>query len=347
MSNRINLDDLDSAQRKTASGEEVSGVPVYQTRQAAEVYDEFTKIIFVLDDSGSMSDRLSSANEIAAFDFDESHFDLIEQRIENAKVRLEASVKEALNELNEEDDSGEDLFEGEDEEDFTQAIEVPHYISHENDGKDKFWAGLQGKTPEGRKAAVIKHPGALSELGLHDDQGRVSKCIATKRVVKKEIKRRFEKFETPDIQVIKFAENPSLMRAVNRDALIAAVDSLLGGGWDTCIFPAVYRAVQLCEKAPSAVGSHHIILVTDGLSDDGHQCITLLDTMKRKNIVLDFILIADQADIAEDWSSAPTLRELCNLTGGRYFQVDSLKDFETVFFEAAQRLCLPPAPAEG
>lgn len=90
------------------------------------------------------------------------------------------------------------------------------------------------------------------------------------------------------------------------------------------------------------VGCHHIILVSDALSEDGAKCLLLLSDLKRLNVVVDFILIADDYDSCEDWSSAKQLRQLCAESGGKFYAVTTARDLEKVFFESAKRLMLPP-----
>jgi hypothetical protein len=151
------------------------------------------------------------------------------------------------------------------------------------------------------------------------------------------------KFGTPDIMVIKFEEKFTTLRTVGEEETLRAVDSLSAGGWDTNIYPPLKEALAQCKRAPSAVGCHHIILVTDGLSEDGDACLALLPECLRLNVVVDFIHIADEYDRCSDWSQFEQLKALSDESGGKFYSVTSVRDFEKVFFEASKRLMLAPA----
>jgi len=344
----INLDNLSSNNvQHRAGGEEVSGLPQYQQRSAASIYDEFQKLLFVLDDSGSMGNRLMGVMDLMAEDLTNEQRQSISNRIENARVRAEADVNAALIALESEEESEFDIVGGDDDGFDPTSIDVPHVFPAENLYNDKLWNRLAEKNDESRKAEVLKNDSLGLEIGISlSNTSAPTKNAAMKAVVTKEIKDRYLKFGTPDIQVIKFEEKYQIFRTVGEADLLQAVDSLTAHGWDTKIFPPLKAALALCKRAPSTVGCHHIILVTDGLSSDGDACLALLPECLRLNVVVDFIHIADEYDHCSDWSQQAELKELSNKSGGKFYSVTSIRDFEKVFFESSKRLMLAPAPTE-
>jgi len=108
------------------------------------------------------------------------------------------------------------------------------------------------------------------------------------------------------------------------------------GGTD--ILAAIRKAMDLCRLKPSAVGIHHIILVTDG--EDGnaaHTIGTWVPAMKASGVVLDYIHIGDASQANQG------LVDACKQLGGEYVVVNSEKDFTTKFIAAVGRKMLPPA----
>ena len=342
----INLDNLSNSDnlKHRSGGEEVSGLPEFQRREAAAIYDQFQKLLFVLDDSGSMGQRLMGITDLMAEDLTDEDRLNIANRIENARVRAEADVKAALQALESEEESEFDIVGGDDEGFDLTDVDVPHTFKHENLYNDKQWNRLATKNDASRKAEVLKSDSLCQELGItRHGSTPPTKNNAMKAVVTKEIRDRYMKFGTPDIQVIKFEDEFSILRTVGEEETLAAVDSLSAHGWDTNIFPPLQAALALCKRAPSVVGCHHIILVTDGLSDDGDACLSLLPECLRLNVVVDFIQIADEYDRCSDWSQYTQLKELSNKSGGKFYSVTTVRDFEKVFFESSKRLMLAPA----
>ena len=343
----INLDNLADGGNLNhrAGGEEVSGLPTFERREAATIYDQYQKLLFVLDDSGSMGQRLMGITDLMEEELTDEDRQNIEKRIENAKVRAEADVKAALEALDSEEESEFDIVGGDDEGFDLSGVDVPHEFPNETLYNDQQWNRLATKNDESRKAEVLKSDSLCRELGISRHGSTApSKNTAMKAVVTKEIRDRYMKFGTPDIQVIKFEASFQVLRTIGEEETIQAVDSLTAHGWDTKIFPPLQAALGLCKHAPSAVGCHHIILVTDGLSGDGDECLALLPECLRLNAVVDFIHIADEYDVCSDWSQYSQLKELSNKSGGKFYSVSTVKDFEKVFFESSQRLMLPPAP---
>ncbi len=342
----INLDNLaDSGDvQHRAGGEEVSGLPTFERREAAAIYDQFQKLMFVLDDSGSMGQRLMGVVDLMAEELTDEDRLHIAQRIENARVRAEAEVKAALEALENEDEPEFDIVGGDEDGFDVTGVDVCHTFQAENLYNDKQWNRMAEKNDESRKAEVLKSDSLCQELGIsRHGSTPPTKNEAMKAVVGKEIRERYMKFGTPDIQVIKFEESFEIFRTIGEEEILKAVDSLSAHGWDTMIFPPLNAALALCKRAPSAVGCHHIILVTDGLSEDGDECLALLPECLRLNVVVDFIHIADEYDKCSDWSQFDQLKKLSEESGGKFYSVTTVRDFEKVFFESSKRLMLAPA----
>jgi len=345
----INLDNLSGSGNVNhrAGGEEVSGLPTFERREAAAIYDQFQKLMFVLDDSGSMGQRLMGITDLMAEELTDEDRLHISQRIENARVRAEADVKAALEALDSEEESEFDIVGGDDEGFDPTSVDVPHRFEGENLYNDKLWSRLAAKNDESRKAEVLKSDSLCHELRIsRHGSTPPTKNEAMKAVVAKEIKERYMKFGTPDIQVIKFEDTFEVFRTIGEEETLQAVDSLSAGGWDTKIFPPLEAALALCKRAPSTVGCHHIILVTDGLSGDGDECLALLPECLRLNVVVDFIHIADEYDRCSYSSQYAQLKTLSTRSGGKFYSVTTVRDFEKVFFESSKRLMLAPASSK-
>jgi len=159
------------------------------------------------------------------------------------------------------------------------------------------------------------------------------------------ISERFTK--VPDAQVLayKFDDNTVLMTSdITKDGLLRSVDMLRPEG-GTNIFSALSIAISEFKRAQSAVGSHHIVLVTDAESGDGEAIEKqLLPKMKELNIVLDFIQIKGMGEMGWYYKSTlETLKKVCAATGGEFVEVNTPTDFNQKFLKAANRLCLPLA----
>lgn len=177
-----------------------------------------------------------------------------------------------------------------------------------------------------------------------------------KKLAKQEIHARFAKFPDSRIAVVPFSgiaaplfddgkqedidaaiEQLSCnlqIKHANKDGAIHRITYMDGG---TDILAAIHEGMEVCRRAPSAVGIHHLICVTDGGSSV-YELSGWVDTMKASGIILDYIHIGDETPNAE-------LVEVCKQLGGDCVSVNTEKDLKEKFMQAVNRPMLPPASA--
>lgn len=349
----VNSDDLSLATRKAS---------------IEDVYDRFTKLIYVVDVSASMGDRLLDLASISDFKWDADALERIRIRIENAKCRMSAFSEAAAwdGSEEEEEDSGdsEDEDEGssddwdEDEDEGKKKPAVPGVVTlrTENPLNDLFWIGIADLPLELQKPHILMGDGWL-EVGLKPKQSYdfkteeeaerhagIPKMDAVKRLAQKMVDERFEKFPDADIHLMTFEDVTHYSKPKNRMDLIAQIQECTAYGGNTRIARAVSDAIKLCKKNPSPVQSHHIVLVTDGMDSDLYELKAQQTEMKRLNIILDVIHVSAPHESFGGGRGGIILKEVCEGTGGKFTKVTRTGDFETRFIEASRRLCLP-APA--
>lgn len=172
-----------------------------------------------------------------------------------------------------------------------------------------------------------------------------SKLEAVKDAAKGFVRERFAKYPDAQVVVMKFSdEAKEVTRGAGLESVLFAIDKLETEG-STEITDAVIKAVDLCQRRPSKVGMHHIVLVSDGFDSAAVQVRGQLPRMKDLNIVFDFIFMAgkSQYDLKEDSEVVKVLKSVCDATGGEFTRIDTEKDFKQKFLQASARKCLPPA----
>lgn len=197
--------------------------------------------------------------------------------------------------------------------------------------------------------------GAYIMKSLTDPSGE-SKYIAARRVLRRAVDARYDKYENPDICIIEFGGDAQPQRTQTRSDLEMAIEGIYPHSGSTDITRAVERAVNECKRSPSPVHLHNVILITDGL-DYKAACVEQewVGAMKEKGIVLDIILINTAMTVEEEEESKTdgeyfglnqqtvfrSLKRACEATGGKFQLVKFGDDLETKFLEATQRLYLP------
>lgn len=171
-----------------------------------------------------------------------------------------------------------------------------------------------------------------------------------RKLAKQEIHRRFKKYPKSRVAVIPFSGCAApLFDDGKEDQVDAAVDQLAcqltikhANGSETYmdgsthIMTAIAVAMQVCAEKPSDVGIHHFIVVSDGEDSSTYEIGSWIPNMKASGIVLDYIHIGD---------SQPNdrLKAACVALGGECVTVNSEKELGTKFFQAATRMLAPPA----
>lgn len=355
MADFIDLDNLGEAAGTPAPKQEANPGQLVHTPQTSssieDLYDRYTKHIYVLDNSGSMNHEMLGADDFENWNFTAKHFAEIQKRIDNAKIRAaagwipgtESAGECGLFEVeeDEETESPDSAISRDDLEKLEGIVEIGN-ISDDPDS-DEFWLSLDELTQEERKQSIILEGRTQEMYSMYrkTNSQDFTKLEIMKKAAKRMIQERVDKYPDANLGVVRFGGNASAIPSTTLDGLLHAVDSLTGHEGDTNIPNAIKAALKLCKKSPSLVNSHHIILVTDGMDHRGDQVESMVPEMREKGIVLDFIHVDSNIDRRYADSNAVALQRACVATGGVFTHVNKVKDFETKFFEAARRLCLP------
>jgi len=197
-----------------------------------------------------------------------------------------------------------------------------------------------------------ENPEGLVDCYYCDGKGKdvpyLSKVDCVKTVMKRFIEQRFKKYSDALVGLTGFEgtgmQHQYCVAGSSKDQVLGAVDRLRANG-STDIFSAVDFGLRDCEIAKSPVGSHHIVLVSDGMDRGAEEVAGLVNRMKEQNVIFDFIFIKgkDAVDLESGYGIAiKALKATTSATGGEYFEVSSDKDFEQKFFEVSLRPALPP-----
>jgi hypothetical protein len=303
------------------------------------VYDQHAKLVFLFDVSGSMSSRIAKT-------YTDQYEWPVEKLTEIRKLVAAATAKAnrimaTVPDLN--------VIDFEEQENLSVMEQELLKLTESTRGPNGELS-FAPKDDEDLKERVVTHDliGML-EIGVnwarHDEQPP-TRLDVVKRLAKSEIQARFKKFPKSAVAVIPFGDQSSVMFDEGKpEQLWPALDSLTtcwrnpdtdeycGGG--TCILAAISRAIEVCRVKPSAVGVHHLIVVSDG-EDNVYALRNWVPNLKASGVVLDYIHIGDRCVNDE-------LVEACKALGGESVTVNSVKDFEKKFVEAIQRRMLPPA----
>lgn len=375
----IDLDSLEvgnaTVQENPVEAPVAGAVPTAQPKQKTvnAMFDKYKKMVFLFDVSGSMGDGMLPD------DIDKMYFwneDILQSFLDRLWSDLDAQFQrryfgpwekptpqdfenknaeviggyfktEILTELLMA--GGDDSV---DEESLEKLVQARVDSLSEQDRKTMkffFTYGIEPVISENLKYLIVrKQLHHQYSLDLRKVPGYVVNSMAKMDVMKKAasafIKERFDK--NPEAQVLAYAFDHQislLSNEITADALLKAVDQMHPTG-GTDIYQAVSIALKEFNRAPSAVGSHHIVLVTDAESSDGEAVESLLPKLKDAGIVLDFIQVRGTIDSEHPTTreNAEILKRVCKMTGGDYTEVNTPSDFTQKFLAAANRLCLPP-----
>lgn len=175
------------------------------------------------------------------------------------------------------------------------------------------------------------------------------KIDSVRGAIKKFAEKRFQRFPDAQVGVYIFGTEAKVLchAGTGKDAVLEAVNRLDSDQGGTNIAQAVELGVSMIKAAPSRVGAHHIVLVTDGEDwSAGEKVEAMLGNLQKLNIVLDFIYIGTSNESDHGLGvtdSVKRLKGVCSQTGGEYFEVTKSSDFEEKFFQVSNRRALPPA----
>ena len=300
-----------------------------QGQTLVDMYDHYSKLLYVIDASSSMGSGMLSEDWIKRYTWSP---ELLEQfRVEMRKTyKKELAEYQAEQDVMDEDDIDPDddgVFEEEapEDPDALSDDELKMKILSEN-LSDKHGIGLQNN---------------------YNYRGRSrSKMMALKDAAKKFVADRFRKFADARVGVFRFTDSTQLLCAsgASEVEVMNAINRLPDGGdGSTEIFQAVERALNDCKKRPSEVGLHHIVFVSDGEDYSGIRVKDLLPRMKELGVIFDFIYMLGATEEASYSETVQVLKAVCEATSGEFVVVKTEQDFEQKFLAVSNRPMLPPA----
>jgi hypothetical protein len=323
----MKLDDLNfTGTELTVRKSEVERTSVLKKMNS--MFDQFAKLVFLFDVSGSMSGHVAKSYE-KQYLWTDAILMGIRNAAQNAVIDYNTT-------------GGANLL-ADDMEVLKLADDV---------------RGLNGElmfTPDDDdlKQRVVRHD-LLDLFKIYPDfSGKVEKAPTrielVKKLAKSELQSRFDKFPDSRIAVIPFGDQPAVMFDDGAPAdLWPSLDRLqtsmyvnqpdgrsvaCGGGTD--ILAGIRKAMDVCRANPSSVGIHHFIVVSDGEDSVAADNIgAWVPAMKASGIVLDYIHIGDR-------NVNQGIADACKALGGDAVTVNSEKDFEEKFIQAVQRKLLP------
>jgi Mg-chelatase subunit ChlD len=296
-------------------------------KKLTDTYDEHAKLVFIFDVSGSMDCRIAksytdgwtwTADQLAA----------IRNRVIAAISNINANG-------------------------LMNSLGVPTTSISEEDEKlaqladpqrgDRGQLSLSTCTDEELKERVVRatlmdHFGIEVNWSRHGSASAPTRLECVKKLARQELEKRFAKYPQSQVSMVRFGSfAESLFNDGTAVDLWPVLDNLsIGCGGGTDILAGIRKGMDTCRKAPSQVGVHHFIVVSDGEDGEADRTIgSWVPTLKASGICLDYIHIGD--------SGVNTgLEAACKALGGECVVVNSIKDLEAKFIEAVGRLMLPP-----
>lgn len=290
-------------------------------KKLSGVYDEFAKLVFMFDCSGSMSERVARSYQ--------NQYVWTDTILNDIRARVAKALADFLSDPT-----------------LTMGLDEIKLLDPSTGGMPTF-------TPNDEELKIrIVQQDLMDYFGIKVD---FSKSHATpprrmdlvKKLAKSELENRFKKFPNSRIAVVPFGSYPATLfddgkpedlwpalekleinMVVKRPDLGEAEIEMTGGGTD--ILAAIRRSMDICRAKPSPVGLHHLIIVSDGEDGSSYTIGSWVPSMKASGIVLDYIHIGCESHNTE-------LAAACKALSGEFVSVNSEKDFETKFVEAVNR----------
>lgn len=276
----------------------------------SEIYDRYSRLLYVVDASGSMGEGMQQEDRANQYLWPASTL-----------LKFRQAMAEGENEVAE--DYADELEYKAMPSDGMSDEELKNYVV-DNNLDDKFSIPLR------------RNPG-------YRTVGR-SKMMAVKEAARDFVAARFKKFPDALVTLFAFEGSPRLLsNGASESDVLRGIDKLPdGGGGSTDIYRAVERALNDCEAHPSSVKRHHIVLVSDGLDSGAMGVPRLLPRMKSNGVVFDFIFILGASGMeAINPDVLECLKAVCEATGGEFQTVKTEKDFTQKFLAASNRKMLP------
>lgn len=301
---------------------EMTHAPEPQTLEA--LYDENQKLVFLFDISGSMNNMLAERSEVpemadvrwyvADSDFHRVIIDALRGQLSlNDREALGKTLQLAPTSMN---------WDG-----------TPMYAV--NDQEEAMIRSLDVSL---LKTMLLATRNWMLAGEYRDPMTRIKMC---KMLAQEQVTKRLQKYPNADIEILVFDTATHRMRGETVMENLESFQAQCIGGL-TDIGRAVKDALALCRKAPSAVGLHHLVLVSDAgqnagnIDEDG-----ILKQMLQLGVVFDMILMGNA-----DGRWADAFKMWAHKTGGEFELVRSPGEFRQKFLAATERKCLPPASAK-
>jgi len=319
------------------------GVTATAGSSLEELYDRNQVLVYLMDVSSSMCDRVVGDSQVEHFIWSEDAMEAIRsnaeanltfaQNITDAGVALEAvqatsatAMKWArISALMEVDANGVLGFPSTEEDLTLIKTEVLRLALHAMIALTPDYAKMRKDLP--------------------------SKIDLVKQLAEEMIEDRFKKYPDADIRAFSFQNWPEQLLGHNKDELLAAIRNLSASG-GTNIMAGIAEVLKSLKRAPSKIHMHHIVLVTDAedagkIHGIGDEVQTFLDF----GIVLDFLHFTQplREGIYRGYGygdASEVIKKVCEETGGEYVRVSTAGEFRSRFMIASQRKCLP-APVDS
>lgn len=312
-------------------------------KKISDTYSEFAKLIFLFDVSGSMNARIAVDKHGESY---ADEFQWPQGCLADINKRLMSVIANTVEAEN-----------GNPDADTLTDVELHPLINFFS------FPPIPHCSDDIELKNLIVKNNLMSFLGIIPDltkkhQEPPTRLGVLRTLAKQEIHARFEKYPNSRIAVIPFSGQAApLFDDGKQDEIDAAIEKLdsnmtiprYGVGMDeygkpvvkslcvmdggTDIMVAINEGLEVCRAHPSAVGIHHIIVVSDGGSGINTAWTPIL---KSSGVVLDYIHIGDEY-VNE------LLAAMCKELGGECVTVNSEKDLKEKFKLAVNRLMLPAA----
>ena len=324
----LNLSGAGLVLRKTAVEQNA------QFKKISDTYSEFAKLVFLFDVSGSMNAQIAVDKHGTSY---ASEFLWPESCLADIKKRVDRVIGNLVMDVN-----------GDPNADVTTDSELTPLIDPFKMPPVPLFTDDEDLKSRILKADLMGFLGILPNI-TKKYQEPPTRLGVLRTLAKQEINARFDKYPNSRIAVIPFSGRAGVLfddgKQEEVDAAISKLDPnmqvpglrgetiYMDGGTD--IMVAINEGLEVCRKHPSAVGLHHIIVVSDGGSGINTSWTPIL---KSSGVVLDYIHIGDETPNQE-------LVGMCKELGGDCVTVNSEMDLKEKFKLAVNRMMLPPAPA--
>jgi hypothetical protein len=286
-----------------------------------ETFDRYQKMVYLIDESGSMSGGMAPEDEKAAYDWTPEVLSKFRNAIRDERAHDLLDEDPALDPREAIDESEASMK----EENLLDDDKLIDFI-------------IENRLHHGRTPIKVR----MKITARHSE----SKTEAVRGAMTKFVEQRYEKFPDAQVALLGFGTQTHVKcyAGAPKQEVLLAIQALSNGEGGTDITQAVERGINEFKRRPSMVKAHHLVLVSDGMDYAAGNVRLLLPKMKELNIVFDFIFVKGQHEDDDAPSDVVvTLKQVCEATGGEYNEVSKSTDFEKKFLAVSNRRALPPA----